>query len=114
MVKSSVSSPLKQVPIGMFVILEIYNTYNTRCDVSLNKIPQKLQLSFLKQEYQLKGIIFFKLPPNTRKTEKNVVGHFTAVSFQNNQWWEYDDCRSQPQKLPTNYTANIQIAIYTV
>jgi len=98
----------------MFVILEIYDTYNTRCDVSLNKIPQKLQLSFLKQEYQLKGIISFKLPPNTRKTKKNVVGHFTAVSFQNNQWWEYDDCRSQPQKLPTNYTANIQIAIYTV
>jgi len=31
--------------------------------VSLNKIPQKLQLSFLKQEYQLKGIISFKLPP---------------------------------------------------
>lgn len=46
---------------GSFLILEIYDTYGIK-DVELNKIPKKLQCSFMPKKYILKGVIIFKLP----------------------------------------------------
>ena len=68
----------------------------------------------MKEEYVLRGIIAYKQPRNIRNILKNDIGHFTAISFQNNQWLEYDDCKTQPKKLPKNYTANIQVIIYSI
>lgn len=94
--------------------MEIYDTYNSKTEVELNKIPQKLQCSFMTNEYTLRGVIIFKLPIVTRKNETNVVGHFTSVSNQNDTWIEYDDWRNKSKKLPANYQANIQVVIYTL
>lgn len=66
------------------------------------------------KEYILRGVIIFKLPANTRSSEENIVGHFTAVGYQNNTWIEYDDCRTKPQRLPTTYKANVQIVMYSI
>jgi len=68
-------------------------------EVQLSKIPQKLQFTFMKKKYVLKGIVIFKLPTNTRNTEKNVNRHFMAASFQNSQWMEYDDLRNQKTSI---------------
>jgi len=82
----------------MFIILEIYDTYNTTNEVQLSKISQKIGIHIYENGICSKRYTF-KLPTNTKNTEKN-VGHFTAASFQNNQWLKYDDLRNQPKKLP--------------
>jgi len=99
---------------GSFVILEVYDTYNTNVGVELSKIPKNMHCSFMPKNLTLRGVIIFKLLALTRKLEKNVVGHFTAVSFQDNTWIEYDDCRAKPKRLPANYKGNIQIVIYSI
>lgn len=58
-------------------ILEIYETYKSKIDVELGKVPKHMQ--FMSKEYLLRGIIMFKSPVVTRKCKKNVIGHFTAV-----------------------------------
>lgn len=82
--------------------------------MELNKIPKKLKFSFMPKEYTLRGVVIFKLPIYTRSFHKNVVGHFTAISYQNNTWVEYDDCKNKPKKVPASYKANIQVLIYTI
>lgn len=82
--------------------------------MELNKIPKKLQCSFMSKEYILRGVIIFKLPAYTRSFDENIVGHFTAVGYQNNTWIEYDDCRNKPQRLPGTYKTNVQIVIYSI
>lgn len=66
------------------------------------------------KEYQLKGMVIFKLPSNTRRLTQNVVRHFTAVNIQNNNVVKHDECKNKPQKLPAHYKVNIQIAIYKI
>jgi len=76
--------------------------------IGLSKIPKNMHCSFMSKNLTLRGVIIFNLPTFTRKLEKNVIRHFTAVSFQNNTWIEYDDCRDKPKRL-ANYKGNIQI-----
>ncbi|XP_053990525.1 uncharacterized protein LOC128882797 [Hylaeus volcanicus] len=70
--------------IGLFMVLEIYDTYNNNSDIELDKIPKNMKCSFLAKSYILRRVIIFKLPAHTRKFDKNTVGHFTAVVFHNN------------------------------
>jgi len=99
---------------GSFVILEGYDTYNINVGVELSKISKNMHCSFMSKNLTLKEVIIFKLPALIRKLEKTVVGHFTAVSFQDNTWIEYSDCRDKPKRLPANYKGNIQIVIYSI
>jgi len=57
----------------MFIILEIYDTYNTTNEVQLSKISQKIGIHIYENGICSKRYTF-KLPTNTKNTEKN-VGH---------------------------------------
>lgn len=82
--------------------------------MELNKIPKKLQCLFIPKEYILRGVIIFKLSAYTQSSDENIVGHFTAVGYQNNTWIEYDDYKNKLQRLPRTYKANVQIVTYSI
>lgn len=75
--------------------------------IKLSAVPKNFTLK--EEVYLLVGFINFK---GSDIPEPGETGHYTAVSFRGNNWFEYDDQKEKPKILKQTSEAKPKILFY--
>lgn len=70
----------------------------------------------MEKEHSLVGIIDFKSPTKqTRQSNGEGIGHYTAICHRkSNTWVRYDDCKESETKLKDKHIVCPHIILYSV
>lgn len=83
--------------------------------IKLKQIPEKLKLSFMVEEYHLRGIIHFDEPRMLRNVASvsgfnDPIGHYTAFCLRNHKWVQFD---KKLKSRSANYSVSPQLVMYS-
>ncbi|XP_039304329.1 uncharacterized protein LOC120357584 [Solenopsis invicta] len=85
---------------GEYILFEIYSDELENSEILLKRLPTTLLLSITNYEYKLHGIVAMKLPAiTTRRSNDEIIGHYTAICYKQGTWVEYDDTAKSTKKL---------------
>jgi len=98
---------------GFLVLFDICTLENTSKPIKIQDIPSVIENPLnAEKNFELLGIIEFKMPPRLRCGSSQEIGHYTAICLRIGNFIEYNDLLTTEKKLRKSIEVNPHVLAY--